>query len=106
MANAKPDQFSRSEAETASRRLPGGRADRDKSLESWIRDAACSIRGAKDAPKYKDYILPLIRAVVRDSGSASYGSGSRESSREGFCRPSSADRYYLDQERWSHEHSP
>ena len=32
----------------------------DKSLESWIWDAACSIRGAKDAPKYKDYILPLI----------------------------------------------
>lgn len=32
----------------------------DKSLESWIGDAACSIRGAKDAPKYKDYILPLI----------------------------------------------
>ncbi len=27
-----------------------------KSLESWIWDAACSIRGAKDAPKYKDYI--------------------------------------------------
>ena len=32
----------------------------DKSLESWIWDAACSIRGAKDAPKYKDFILPLI----------------------------------------------
>lgn len=32
----------------------------DKSLETWIWDAACSIRGAKDAPKYKDYILPLI----------------------------------------------
>ena len=31
-----------------------------KSLESWIWDAACSIRGAKDAAKYKDYILPLI----------------------------------------------
>ena len=31
-----------------------------KSLESWIWDAACSIRGAKDAPKYKEYILPLI----------------------------------------------
>ena len=31
-----------------------------KSLESWIWDAPCSIRGAKDAPKYKDYILPLI----------------------------------------------
>ncbi len=32
----------------------------DKSLENWIWDAACSIRGAKDAPKFKDYILPLI----------------------------------------------
>ena len=32
----------------------------DRSLESWIWDAACSIRGAKDAPKYKDFILPLI----------------------------------------------
>src|SRR5580693_5622045 len=32
----------------------------DKSLESWIWDAACSIRGAQDAPKYKDFILPLI----------------------------------------------
>lgn len=32
----------------------------DKSLESWIWDAACSIRGAKDAPKFKDYIVPLI----------------------------------------------
>jgi len=31
-----------------------------KSLENWIWDAACAIRGAKDAPKYKDYILPLI----------------------------------------------
>jgi type I restriction enzyme M protein len=27
----------------------------DKSLESWIWDAACSIRGAKDARKFKDY---------------------------------------------------
>ncbi|HEY9097637.1 MAG TPA: hypothetical protein VIN38_02075 [Thiobacillus sp.] len=25
-----------------------------KPLESWIWDAACSIRGAQDAPKYKD----------------------------------------------------
>lgn len=35
---------------------------KDNSLESWIWDAACSIRGAKDAPKFKDYILPLIFA--------------------------------------------
>lgn len=34
----------------------------EKSLESWIWDAACSIRGAKDAAKYKDFILPLIFA--------------------------------------------
>lgn len=33
-----------------------------KSLETWIWDAACSIRGAKDAPKYKEFILPLIFA--------------------------------------------
>src|SRR5258706_10963972 len=32
----------------------------DKSLESWIWDAACSIRGAQEAAKYKDFILPLI----------------------------------------------
>ena len=33
-----------------------------KSLERWIWDAACSIRGAQDAPKFKDYILPLVFA--------------------------------------------
>ena len=31
----------------------------DKSLESWIWDAACSIRGAQEAPKFKDFIVPL-----------------------------------------------
>ena len=35
-------------------------ATSEKSLESSIWDAACSIRGAKDAPKFNDYILPLI----------------------------------------------
>ncbi len=29
-------------------------------LESWLWEAACSIRGPVDAPKYKDYILPLL----------------------------------------------
>lgn len=33
---------------------------KDKTLESWLWDAACSIRGAKDAPKFKDFILPLV----------------------------------------------
>lgn len=31
-----------------------------KSLENWLWEAACKIRGEIDAPKYKDYILPLI----------------------------------------------
>lgn len=29
-------------------------------LENWLWEAACKIRGEIDAPKYKDYILPLI----------------------------------------------
>lgn len=29
-------------------------------LETWLWDAACAIRGAADAPKYKDFILPLV----------------------------------------------
>ncbi|MBW9221500.1 type I restriction-modification system subunit M [Methanothermococcus sp. SCGC AD-155-C09] len=29
-------------------------------LENWLWEAACSIRGEIDAPKYKDYIIPLI----------------------------------------------
>src|SRR3989337_720516 len=32
----------------------------EKSLETWLWDAACVIRGEKDAAKYKDYILPLV----------------------------------------------
>jgi hypothetical protein len=45
----------------AGRNAKGTAAEpKDKSLEAWIWDAAGSIRGAKDAAKYKDYILPLI----------------------------------------------
>jgi len=29
-------------------------------LENWLWDAACAIRGPVDAPKFKDYILPLV----------------------------------------------
>lgn len=36
----------------------------DKSIEQWLWDAACSTRGAKDAPKYKDYILPLLHQLM------------------------------------------
>ncbi|MEM4056659.1 MAG: class I SAM-dependent DNA methyltransferase [Thermoplasmatales archaeon] len=30
------------------------------SLENWLWEAACSIRGEIEAPKYKDFILPLV----------------------------------------------
>lgn len=40
---------------------PGKDARLDtKSMENLLWKAACSIRGEKDAPKFKDYILPLI----------------------------------------------
>ena len=39
-------------AAPASLDLPG--------LQPWPWDAACQMRGALDAPKYKDFILPLI----------------------------------------------
>ncbi|MEJ5312398.1 MAG: class I SAM-dependent DNA methyltransferase [Anaerolineae bacterium] len=29
-------------------------------LETWLWEAACAIRGPLDAPKFKDYILPLV----------------------------------------------
>lgn len=31
-----------------------------KTMEQMLWNAACSIRGEKDAPKFKDYILPLV----------------------------------------------
>lgn len=32
----------------------------NKSMEQMLWDAACAIRGEKDAPKFKDYLLPLL----------------------------------------------
>jgi type I restriction enzyme M protein len=41
--------------------LAGGEEHLDISaLETWLWDAACAIRGATDAPKFKDFILPLV----------------------------------------------
>ena len=34
----------------------------DKFLEQWLWNVVCAIRGAKDVPKYKDYLLPLVFA--------------------------------------------
>ena len=38
----------------------GNKEEKITSLESWIWNASCSIRGAQEAPKYKNFILPLV----------------------------------------------
>jgi type I restriction enzyme M protein len=38
----------------------GSKALDVSALETWLWDAACTIRGPLDAPKFKDYILPLV----------------------------------------------
>ncbi|KAA0225349.1 SAM-dependent DNA methyltransferase [Fimbriimonadia bacterium ATM] len=40
--------------------LPGAKTLDLSTLRNWLWDAACKIRGPVDAPRYKDYILPLI----------------------------------------------
>lgn len=47
---------------TAGRRRRAGNDDTKttKPMEQMLWDAACSIRGEKDAPKFKDYLLPLL----------------------------------------------
>jgi len=37
-----------------------GQPPSTKSMEQMLWDAACSIRGEKDAPKFKDYLLPMV----------------------------------------------
>ena len=54
----------RSKARQAALALGGDAARLDvldtRSMEGMLWKAACSIRGEKDAPKFKDYILPLV----------------------------------------------
>ena len=38
-----------------------------KTLESWLWEAACKIRGPVDAPKYKDFILTFIFSFLISS---------------------------------------
>ncbi|MCC6661899.1 MAG: N-6 DNA methylase [Phycisphaerales bacterium] len=42
------------------RRGAGSQATTTKPMEQMLWDAACSIRGEKDAAKFKDYLLPLL----------------------------------------------
>jgi len=47
-------------AEVTRRRRGAAAAPSTKPMEQMLWDAACSIRGEKDAPKFKDYLLPLL----------------------------------------------
>lgn len=60
MAEAGPDDIAA--AEKVTRRRAGTRSTTPstKSMEQMLWDAACSIRGEKDAAKFKDYLLPLL----------------------------------------------
>ena len=54
----------KTEADTNQPTLPFPSEDEEHldlpTLENWLLDAANTIRGASDAPKFKDFILPLI----------------------------------------------
>ena len=51
-------------ADTTQTTIPFSSPDQEQldisALETWLWDAACVIRGTTDAPKFKDFILPLI----------------------------------------------
>ena len=51
-------------ADTPQTTIPFSSPDQEpldiSTLETWLWDAACVIRGTTDAPKFKDFILPLI----------------------------------------------
>lgn len=59
--NGPPQVKSRDRSSVRRRRgLPPDSVLGTKGMEQMLWDAACSIRGEKDAPKFKDYILPLL----------------------------------------------
>lgn len=59
---SEPPQPNSTAASGARRRRGVGRSKvlGTKSMEQMLWDAACSVRGEKDAPKFKDYLLPLL----------------------------------------------
>jgi type I restriction enzyme M protein len=54
------DDVGNGSAPTIRRPRARGSAPSTKSMEQMLWDAASSIRGEKDAPKFKDYLLPLL----------------------------------------------
>lgn len=80
-----------------------------KTLENWLWDAACKIRGEVDAPKYKDYILPLIflkrlsDVFEDDIAKLVNDYGNPKTTEELVENDHSLVRFYLPkQARWSH----
>jgi type I restriction enzyme M protein len=61
-AGVVPDQASESPTvpRRGRRKGSGSQATTTKPMEQMLWDAACSIRGQKDAAKFKDYLLPLL----------------------------------------------
>ena len=61
---AQPLPDNNTTADTIQTTIPFSPPDEEQldisTLETWLWDAACVIRGATDAPKFKDFILPLI----------------------------------------------
>lgn len=51
---------------TRGKRVTTPKPENNKSIEQWIWDAACAIPGAKEVPKYNDFICKL--AYTRDDG--------------------------------------
>ena len=79
-----------------------------KTLEGWLWEAACSIRGAVDAPKFKDYILPLIfikrlSDVFEDEVKrVAEKFGDEETAKELIAKDHSLVRFYIpDKALWS-----
>ena len=78
-------------------------------LETWLWEAACKIRGPVDAPKFKDYILPLVflkrLSDVFDDEVARLGDefGSRQTAERLVEDDHDLVRFYLPlPARWSH----
>ncbi len=81
--------------------LPGSKTLDRATIATWLWEAACKIRGPVDAPKYKDYILPLIFlkrvSDVFDDEIARLGQelGSEEVARQLAEQDHSLVRFYL-----------
>ncbi len=78
-------------------------------LENWLWEAACKIRGPVDAPKYKDYILPLIflkrlsNVYVDEVAALGEQFGDQATAQELVEADHSLVRFYIPpKSRWSH----